>query len=913
MKSARIVLITAGSIILLGGLFVLGYLFIGKFRTPAESPFKAIPGNTALIIKLNKAGNLLEEMNRSNLLWRELSRFPGISSVRNELHVVDSASRKNTRINEILQHFNILISISLSGRNTFASLYLASLPRAVSESDILDFIQDLTAGKASVTESPYASTKIHRVQLKGAGDPFYFGVLKGVFMGGFHADLVKKAIDRLSLNTPMAASSGFQRVESTTGKNVDANIYVNYRFFSLVLSKITRAENLSDLMKFSRFADWSGLDLIIKKDELLFNGFTVASDSSQHFLALFSEQKPQTIRITQVIPQSVAYLTFFGWSDPAQFVTRLETRFARDENYPRDPTEASAVIEQFQLSINDFFLPWLGNEGCLFVVPDPLTREEVPYAAFRTNDSLLTVARLLELADTIGVKADSLLFRGERIYRCPLPNFLPVLFGDLYSKAETKCFTLLNGYVVFGRSPKELENIIRSFEAGDVLMKSREFTDFSGNLSAKSGIFCYFNTRNSIASLKGMLNEELRDQLSPVMDSIRKFESVAFQYNSQDGLFYSNVFLRYDPNYGTEGPLQWQAILDTTISGRPQIVNAGPDNSPAVVVTDIAGTMYLTGADGHVLWKQHIMGTLQGEVHTIGLPGDKSTYLLFNTETHLYLIRSDGQFADNYPMRFPLHATNPIAVADFGNNKNLSVFVAFQDNRLYRFTMDGKSVQPWNRPNLMEEILLPASAVKTGGKEFILIRGSKGHGMITDQNGDERIAFDPKIRQSANSAFYPNKTGKKGLFITTDVNGKALFIQENGKTSEVTMNLFGPDHRFFYHDITGNSQPEFIYVDRSRIYYYNRNYKLVYSYAFRREVNAPPFLLHSPDGRVMIGFVSAETNELFIFDNQGYRELESGIRGNTPFDIGRFGPGDELNLVVGSGKILKNFLLPKLQ
>ncbi len=94
MKKVHIALIAVLSLMLLSGLMMLLYPVIEKMRTPDESPFNAIPGNTALIIKLNKAGNLLEEMNRSNLLWRELSRFPGINTVRGELMVVDSASRK---------------------------------------------------------------------------------------------------------------------------------------------------------------------------------------------------------------------------------------------------------------------------------------------------------------------------------------------------------------------------------------------------------------------------------------------------------------------------------------------------------------------------------------------------------------------------------------------------------------------------------------------------------------------------------------------------------------------------------------------------------------------------------------------------------------------------------------------------
>jgi hypothetical protein len=61
----------------------------------------------------------------------------------------------------------------------------------------------------------------------------------------------------------------------------------------------------------------------------------------------------------------------------------------------------------------------------------------------------------------------------------------------------------------------------------------------------------------------------------------------------------------------------------------------------------------------------------------------------------------------------------------------------------------------------------------------------------------------------------------------------------------------------------------------------------------------------------MIGYVVPETNELFLFDQNGYRELESGIRGNTPFDVGFLENNAQLNLVVGAGRFLKNYRLPK--
>jgi hypothetical protein len=193
----------------------------------------------------------------------------------------------------------------------------------------------------------------------------------------------------------------------------------------------------------------------------------------------------------------------------------------------------------------------------------------------------------------------------------------------------------------------------------------------------------------------------------------------------------------------------------------------------------------------------------------------------------------------------------------------------------------------------------------------VAVVGQHGKTLITSTLGTPAVNIKPGFVNTPYSEIYINSTNRKGTFLTTNAAGKVVFIQENGRISEVTLNLFTPGHRFFYADISGNGQPEFIFSDRNQIFYYNRNYKLIYSYPFRREIKNDPFILNSPDGKVLIGFVVPETKELFLFDHHGYHELESGIRGNTPFDIGYLGPDYPLSLVVGSGKVLKNFRLTK--
>jgi len=908
MRRVRLALVYSILILVISGLSYMGYILYLKLRRPAESPFNAIPENTALIIKLNRASSLWEDINRTNLLWKQLTRFPGISAIRDEIEMLDSASRKNATINKIFKQYNLLISITVSGRTSFGALYITMVPGADPESSILEFIKKISDPQPSHFETPYAETRIHRIQAQNNKDPFYFAVLKGVFMGSFHDDLVKKAIDRLSLNTPRLASAGFQKVESTTGKKVDANIYVNYRYFSLVLSKVIRTEFQTDLLRVTRFADWSGLDLIIKKDELMLNGYTVASDSSIHFLSLFSDQTPQKIDITRVIPAAISYFTFYGWEDPGEFMRRLQERNLRNENFAAENNPASSFIEKYSIEASPFFLTWIGNQAGLFMIEKgaPITGPMV-FAAFQTRDSLRTLEYLVRLADTLAIKVDSIKYKGHKITGLHLPSVLQVLFGELFGKAGSDYCMFFNDWVFFGKDRKSLEYLIDTYLEGNTLDKNRDFLEFSNDIPDKANIYCYFNTPNSVSTLKSMLNDDVNIQMNPVMDSLKKFESVAFQFNNQEGIFYSSFYMRFNPNQNQEGPLQWKVSLDTTIAGSPQIIDA--QDQPFIVSTDVVGKLYKISADGHIRWKIPVMGKIQGEIHPIRLVHDDSLYILFNTDTHLYLVRSDGQFANRFPMRFPLHAVNGLTVLDYNKIRDYRILVAFQDNRIYNFTLDGKSVPGWERPGLDEDIRKPVTHLIADHTDLLILAGNKGKALIADRTGKPRIMLSPRFVHSPNSEFYINKSGKKGILITSDPNGKVIYIQENGRTTEVTMNLFSQGHYFYYEDMDGNNHPEFIFFDKNTLYYYNRNYKLIYSYGFRREITNPPFVLHAPGGKVMIGFVAPETNELYLFDQNGYREMESGIRGNTPFDIGRLEPVNQLNLVVGSGKFIKNYRL----
>jgi hypothetical protein len=225
--------------------------------------------------------------------------------------------------------------------------------------------------------------------------------------------------------------------------------------------------------------------------------------------------------------------------------------------------------------------------------------------------------------------------------------------------------------------------------------------------------------------------------------------------------------------------------------------------------------------------------------------------------------------------------------------------------------MDGKEVPNWPDPGLGEGINQPVKLLRTGNKDFIFMTGKNGHLLVTDRKGKTLMKLGKNVKVSVNNKFYINKTNRKGLFLTTDPTGKVLYFQESGRTSEVTFNIFSNSHTFLYEDINNDGSCEFIFYDHNKIYFYNRFYKLTYSYTFRRDLTIPPYIIDLPNGVKRIAAVSGPANEIYLFGLNGLMEIMPGINGNTAFTIGNIGNDSGLKLLIGAGKSLKCYSLPQ--
>ena len=912
MKQFRIAFIILSILILAGGITYLGWIFYLKIQRPTESPLKAIPENTALIIKLNRPAILWEEMYNGNLIWKEISSIPYISSLNSQIHQIDSLLKTNPKLFSILQKNPCYAAMTLTGRSTYGFLFLTSLPGINGESDICAMLGESYGKKLSILKNQYGSADLVRVTFTGQKSPFYFAVRSGVFMGSLHPELVRKAIDQLSLNIPSIVNTGFQKVESTTGKKVDANIYLSYRLIHPFIARLLQSDQVSEISKVSGFADWSGLDVILKKDELLVNGYTTINDTGNQYLRIFNSQAPQQVAVTGILPDNTSRFLWMGIQDAGSFYRNFRFCASQNEGYLDAYPNLATFEDQNQVSLKDYFLPWIGNEICLDMALNDLEnmREDI-YAVFKVKDQFLADSLLKSLQLMTGRKKDSLQYKNQVIHSLAIPDLIPGIFGTPFRKLNAAYYTTIGSYIIFGNNHLSLKSFIDHGAYNKVLSKDKAFITLNENVSDHTNLFYYFNTERIISKIKSVFSDELNEQLEPALDTLKKFESLTLQFTNKEGLFYTNLYIRYNPVSDAHVPLQWQVNLDTLLLEKPQFVPSNRHREYVLLAFDVNNLLYKIDSAGAIRWKLQIPGKPMGQIQVVYPFYKDSACFLFNTDRVICMVNSSGKFVPGYPFQLPSRASSPIAVNEPGKKRSYAIYVALADNKVHSYELNGISQRGWLDPAMNEGIIQPVQFMESGKRDLVFMKGKNGHLLITDMRG--RVLLKPYrgFTVSLANKFYVNKTNKKGAFITTDPSGKIIYIRDNWKTSEATFNLFSPAHLFFYEDINSDGKAEYIFYDKGKIYYYDKFYKLQYSYVFRREISVVPFLIPLPDGRKWIGAVSAPANEIYLFGKSGLIELEPGIRGNRGFSVGTFGNEEFYDLVVGSGKTLKNYRLPK--
>jgi len=902
MESVRKILIIPASIILFVGILAAGYFFYIKSDQKGINIIKAVPEDAAIIISTDHVTHLWQALSETEQ-WHGLLNIEPLLKLHSNLHYIDSITQTNEKVRNILDNNRFVFSVcNNNGRPE--SIILIALDNMRQKKFVINYIKETS--KIRLLETlEFNNKNIYRIRTKNNDKSLYFSVIKDLFICSWDIGLLKLSIEQLLSGSSLDTNPEFQEVIVTAGKKVDANVYINNPSLRSILSTFTDSSYRNILLNMNDLAGWSVLDLNIKDREILLNGYTSLHKDHNNFLHLFNNQGLAGNQVVNILPFNTTFFTTLGFDDPEKYFKEYKIFIDNQNLSSEDETLDLQTSGKMSADLNAEIPAWLGKKITLAVVePQDSNIKNYTFMIFETKDPescrrWINSSAQTELTQTHYQK---------EIFELNGDLSLRILFGPFMDHYDPQYLTFIEDFLIISADLQNLKKLIHYYSTGRTLFKNDHYQEFSDNIAESSNVYLYLNLRRSGKLFESIIRSDLKDDIASGFHKLKFFEGPAIQFSGVRDLFYTNLYLRYHPEISEEDVYLWQTALDTAINKGPFMVKNHQTGKLNVVVFDMNNTMYMINHEGEIIWTRSLGDTIISELYQIDLYRNNKIQYLFNSPEKLYLVDLNGNDVAGYPVKLESRATNGLTVFDYANTKNYRLFIASENNRVYNYTKVGKRIIGWNSPKLPGPVTSKLQRLVINNKDYIIMPLNNGNVYMTDRKGNVRLTIKKSFVNSTNSNFYRNRTNSKGMMITTDIEGNIVYIPRKGSVQATAFGEFSSNPHFLYEDFDGDGSRDFIFLDQNELVVYNRFKEPILQYRFEQPVDGIPQVISIPGEDLLIGFADKNNKHTWLFNKLGLLDWSTKLNGDTPIEIGSLNNDSELNLVVGAGNVVYNYL-----
>lgn len=922
------------------GAVVLAFLIILVVSLPERGkksdPFQAVPTDAALIIEIKKPVTFWKESSANSAIWQRLLAFENFAEINRNIAFLDSLIKPNESIYNSLLEDPLLVSFHKNKFGKTSCLFVIPNTSGADEEDIEKIVSG-SVKKSKVISRKFEHCTINELHTNNNEPVFYYYISDNLFIGSCDLQLTESSAKQVHSDVSLLDNIGFKAVYETAGKNSNTNIFINYKRLAPMAFSCVAKDYQTDLSALDDFAQWSALDLNLKNDIALANGYTSVNDTTGNdFLSCFTGQTPAKINIADVAPASTIFMVSYGFSDFTKWNKNYLNYLSQNNQLKTHNQSIVKLNKETSADIEKQLIPCIGKEMALLVTsPEKGDTVENYYAVIKTSNFenavlLMKPVKVKEAAITKTKKIEKKNSKSKKkgkktekveiaepteesstadnIYEYPVAGALGALFGNLFSNVSGKYYTFAGEYIVFASTKKSLKHFISYQKKNSTLSENNDYGLFSKNISEESNVFIYANITASSEHLKKYLSENLQNISLQQSSLFSNFESFAYQAKADGKLFYNNLCLKSGSGATAISNTLWDVKLDTTILYKPVMIDGVSGKGRAVAAFDCNNNFYVIDAEGNISLKVKIDGKPLGIPTEIDLKQKSKKQYVFNTTTHLYAIDNEGKNVEGFPVKLKISATAPMTVADYAGNKDYRFLIPCE-NKLYNYTKKGEINEGWAITETKNPVLKKVIVVKFLGSDCIVITDKEGYITIVDRKGKEKIKIKQPFVSSALSEIYAgNVSDKKGkLLITTNNKGKLIFVNENGTIETTNIGAYGTSHCFMFEDFNGDGKKDFIILDQSKLTVIGQNLKTITSYTFSATVENDLIFLKKAGKKGMFGTYSASAGKIFVIKPDGMLKGGFPLTGSTSFFVESLAKNGKLNLIVGHGRHVLNY------
>ncbi|MBR4390861.1 MAG: hypothetical protein IKT08_01995 [Bacteroidales bacterium] len=823
--------------------------------------FDAIPLETEAFLETSDVSAFLKEIQGKAYMEPFMKADDDVAWVSDLTMLLDSLLQTDPGLRTSILQSRMVVASMPTGEKR-SCLLLACLPQKMKDTELKRFFKN-----NGIEADLRQKGKTECYLLKGLETLYVF--VTGPFLGmSRDMEAVEMVFQQLDNPVKIDAEEDVHRLQKTLGQNVKAHLYYHDE------------------------RGWAALDVIPGQEEVVMNGYAVAADSTSSLRPL-KYQLPVKNSIVNILPFNTKLMLHFGMSDYASYWQS----FCDEEN-------VNAFNKKYGIDVENKLLNFLSE-----VSFDIIGEERHEVFVGRMNDPSAVIKFMDKLAAKTGINA-SQTCQGYVICDLGERDIVPAVFGPVFKSIKRCCYSIVDQYLVITSSVNAMQDIIACYRSGRTLDLNENFKMFQQRMLESCNITLFATgagNQPKVGDLTGGLLDRYLDGHPKLLDG---FQAFALQFASSKDLVYANLCLLQPTATKDESNVRWKANLDAPLQGKPFIVEAPSGEGGDVIAFDRDNTMYLINSEGEILWKRSLNEAPLGEVFAVDAFNDGKTQILFNTAHSIHLIDREGDDVSGYPLRLPFEASNGLAVFDYNNNRDYRILLCGTDRLVYNYNIQGVEVEGWNHHRSEDLVTQSVQHIVANDKDYLIVSDVSGGVRILDRQGRIRIPLSSDMQKSPKADIYANATNRsKGLFLTSDKEGKLLYVADDGALSRTDFGTYSDKHFFLYEDFNGDKDPDFIYLDGKELHVFDRFKKELFAYQFDIDITTQPVFFNITRNKRLLGIVSEKSREIYLIDRKGKMIVNSGLVGETPFAVGSLNNDQEINLITGVGNALFNYVI----
>ena len=876
-----------------------------KASRVTSDPLDAIPTSAVVIVsypELTQTWDVFEDQDYYDILTgvQELSPF----FRRNQL--LDSLIRYDQQLKKALSNSVVWSSYHRSGKDSLLAFHVIQTEN-INDQEALAAIGKAVSGAGIISEQLIGETKVQKLVIKEPYEVLYFATKNSLILVSSNLELLEQSLSQLSTGKSLKTDTQFVEAVSESGKNVEANVLINYTNLPAYLSGVLKPSLATSVgQSVKNFAGWTELDVNLKSEGMTLNGFSHTSDSLNQFLNVFLKQQPQSIGFPEFLPSNTASFLFFGIDDVLTLSTSYRNFLNANERLALIDQKLDSVNAYYDVNIEQNFLAWLGNSfGTCILKPSSESFTDNTYFVVETSSNELSKKLLNDLTEKLISKnkseLDSASVNGIIVRKLPLNGILSALFGVGFSAFENPYYAVHKNFVIFGTNKESVTSYVQYIQGDRTLAKELSFSRFAENLGSSYNVFSYHHLAYAQPILESYLNQHATNTLKKNEKIAESFEAIGTQISTTGKSFYSNVFLKYNPNWKATEETSWEAKMDARAFGTPIYVKNHLNGENEILAQDEDNALYLFNEFGQRLFKAKLHEKIMGHPQQVDALKNEKLQYLFNTKNFIYLIDRNGRNVTGFPIELSSPAITELALFDYDSDKDYRLLITCANKRIYNYNIQGKKISGWKHNKASDLTVHPFKHLAVSGKDYLITGESNGKIHLLDRRGKNRVKVEKRVTPSKNNHLQTFKSSEEaftGVYIT-DKDGTIYRISLNGDVNPMELGKFSPEHQFFVADLDKDGGPEFIFTDLNilRVFDYKKQ-KIAEQ---RLEPSATkPFLIDLGEDGLGIGYCYKDTEQLVLFNSTGSMVEGFPLSGSSAFSLLK--TEKDLNVVSSNSK-----------